>query len=264
MSVDEMRRNRRREQDRLGRKRRQLAQIAGQSTSLVPAAPIRRKLNELHQLGWSFEAIAAMNGVGTAAALNLIAAGASFRCERKFAPIADMPITLHVPSAVADTMWVPTLGATRRIRALLALGWRHEDISEHIGRCSHSIGGGTYLRTTAIDWRIIDATYNRMSGGRGASTRTAARARANGYIPPFGWRDIDDPAETPTGGRLETDEHVDPIVVRRILDGDYRLLCTPAEKTAVAAEWARLGRSLNDLERHTHWRVSRYYKKGAA
>lgn len=262
--LDELRARRRREQDRLGRRRRQLAHLNGQSTSLIPAQPIRTNLNKLHALGWSFEAIAAMHGAGTAAGLNLIASGTSYRCERKFEALANLPISLHVPSTVGDSMWVPTLGATRRVRALLALGWRHDDITEHIGRSSHSIAGGTYLRTTAIDWRIIDATYERLSTGRGASNRTAARANASGYAPPFGWRDIDDPDEKPTGVRADTDTYVDPVVVRRILEGDYRLICTPAEKAAVAAAWDESGQSLNELERHTHWRISRYYKKGTA
>lgn len=265
MTPDEIRRNRRREMDRLGRKRRQLAQLAGQPTSLVPAAPIRRHLNQMNQLGWSFEALAAINGTGTAAALNLVASGQSFRCERKFEPIGSRPVTLHVPATVGDNMWVPVLGATRRVQALLALGWRHADITEAIGRSSHSIATATYLRTRAIDWRIVDAAFERMSVGRGASERTASRAIARGYVPPFGWTDIDDPAERPTGikGAAAAD-HIDEAVVERVLGGEYDLTCTPAEKAEVAARWAARGGGMNDLGRRTGWAVHRYFKKGAA
>lgn len=221
--LDEMRAARRRQMDRLGRRRRILAQLAGQPTHLVPAAPIRAKVKAMSDLGWSFDSLAAMHGSCSPTALNLIASGVSMRCEQKFAALADLRLTVCVPESVADNMWVPTLGATRRVRGLLALGWRHDDITEQIGRSSHSIASGTYLRTRAIDWRIVDAAYERMSAAPGSSTRTAQRAATRGYVVPFAWNDIDDPREQPRRTRDRRDESaVDEVVVDQLVTHGHR------------------------------------------
>jgi hypothetical protein len=50
-------------------------------------------------------------------------------------------------------------------------------------------------------------------------------------------------------------------VVQRILAGDWRLPCNPAEKTAVIEQWAG---PLNELERLTGWNVRRYKNGDAA
>src|SRR5690349_9947563 len=119
MNAEEMRLARTRRKDAERRKRNTLAQLRGDPTGMVDLAPIRAKTKALNDLGWSLEAIAHMGGAGTSAGLRLIMAGRSRKCERKFLAVAALPLTLGVPEDVPDSCFVPTLGATRRVRALM-------------------------------------------------------------------------------------------------------------------------------------------------
>lgn len=258
--VEQMRRERNRRKDAERRKRNALAALRGEPIGAVPAAPIRNRANELIALGWSHEAIIHASGcTGTAAGLRLIANGTTRRAERKFQAVALMPVTLRVPESVPDTCLVPTLGATRRVRALMALGWRHEDIGEFIGRASHHLSAGRYPRMTAFDWRLVDAAYEKLSAARGGSVKSETRARKAGFAPPLAWDDIDNPDEKPAVGT--DDDLPDPVVVERILSGDWRLKATSAERAEVVARWTG---SLADLARLTGWKVERYGRKESA
>lgn len=196
--IDEMRRARARAVDAKRRKRDALARLRGENIAPTDAAPIRQHVKALVDLGWSYEAILNAAGcTGTAAGLRLVANGTSRRADRKWQAVLSMPVTLNVPESVPDTCLVPTLGATRRVRALMAAGWRHEDISEYIGRASHHISSGRYPKMLAFDWRIVHAAYEQLSLSDGGSTKSRGRAKAAGFVPPMAWNDIDDPNEQP-------------------------------------------------------------------
>lgn len=233
--------------------------------SLVPAGPVVARIVELNALGWSCEAIAAWNGDGTAAAVHAIRRGRSANVERKFAPIADLPITAAVPAHLPDSVLVPSLGARRRVQGLLRLGWHHTDITAAAGVTSYSFarGNGSYRRMRAGDWRAINHAYELLSGRPGPSEITRQRAARAGYHAPLAWDDIDDPAETPDASPEPPRDHddVDHAVVTRILAGEWRLPATRAEKEAVVAAWRG---GYNDLERLTGWNLDRYYAKGTA
>lgn len=256
MSLDEMRKARNRRLDAERRKRNALAQLRGEPTGFIDAAPVRAKILALENLGWSTEAISHAAGVGSREGIRLLAHGTSRKAERKFQAVANLPLTLAVPDSVPDTCLVPMLGATRRIRALMTLGWRHEDISATIGRASHHIAAGRYPKMPALDWRVVDAAYSRMSAVDGGSSRTRIRARKAGFIAPLGWEDIDDPRETPApivSGELS----VDPVVVMRLLEG-RRIQSTPAEKRAAMEQWVRDGGTRAELARVHGWKEGRY------
>jgi hypothetical protein len=251
MTPDEMRALRRKVMDAKGRKRRLLTQMRGEPTSLVDATPIRTNLKRLHRLGFSLEALAIMNGSGTGAALRLIECGTSRTAERKFLPLASMPYSAHVPEVLPDTVLVPVIGAARRVRALMALGWRHVDITEMIGRSSHHIAAARHSSMLAGDWRLVAAAYDRMSTAVGPSDNSRQRASKAGYFPPFAWDDIDDPTERPTtDGTRKHKGDIDQAVVRRVINGD-RLPMTPAERVAVVNQMRAAGWSLVRIEQHT-------------
>lgn len=261
----EMRTQRNREMDRLRRKRLQLAALQGKPTSSVPAAPIRARLNELHRLGWSFEAIASWYGTGTPAGISLIARGTSRTSHRKFEGLARLPVTLTVHPRVEDLSWVPALGASRRVRALLASGWRYEDIEPMAGRSLHVFAGNNApTKMRAVDWRIIAAVYEQMSAAPGGSFRTKSRALAAGYAPPWSWNNIDNPREVPSlGASSVSPADVDPVVVERILAGEWRLPATRAERLEVIRRAVAAGRSQNWVERQTNWNVNRILKEAS-
>lgn len=64
------------------------------------------------------------------------------------------------------------------------------------------------------------------------------------------------------GGASNADPHeheVDPVAVQRVLDGDYRTPCNPAERREVLRRWTAGGRPAAELGRLTGWRPERYF-----
>lgn len=231
----------------------------GIATSLVPAGPLMTHLETLTALGWSLEAIAAWNRHGTASGFGRVLAGRSTMVERKMAAATRLPVTVAVPEWLPDLVQVPSLGARRRVQALLRLGHRHDDITAAAGVSSWSFSRSrSYLRTNAADWRAFDAAFERLSAHPGTSVRARNRAAQAGYLAPLAWDDIDDPNEHPTQAtEIIRPDDVDEAVVQRILAGEWRLHSTYAERVQVVARWTG---SHNDLERHTGWNIARYLR----
>lgn len=157
----------------------------------------------------------------------------------------------------------------RRIQALMAIGWRAIDIAERAGwRRGQSVtvlleDHQYFLRDTA---EAVKRAYDGLCMTPGPSTLTAARAKKAGWLPPLAWDDID----AGTIAATERDDtYIDHAAVERVLAGDYRIPTTPAERAVIVQRWVALGRTVNELERATGWRPSRYWsvtenRKGAA
>lgn len=235
------------------RKRYEYARHCGHPTSLVDAAPIRAHVHALTALGWLPGTIAAWARVGTGAGVVRIAQGLHVDAERKWLPILDLPLTLHVASHIPDPLHVPAEGAVRRIEALLAMGWRHPDLTPRLGLRSCRItrcDQGRHI--SARSWRAIAATYTDLADTPGPSPLTASRSRRAGNRPPAAWDDIDSPTEQPTS--VVDDDLVDDVVVARVLAGE-RLPTTRAEKLAIATTARDRGMNLTQLERVVGWNV---------
>lgn len=176
-------------------------------------------------------------------------------------------------------------GVARRLQALAALGWTSKDLGPLLGVSDARVQHLTNMKYPKAHPDTIDAVralYDRLSmtvpvdrkttgrGGAAVHDRQRRAAAAKGYLPPLAWDDesIDDPHALPHRPRAQDNHHhrdsVDPIVVERILAGDRMPWATPAEKAEVVRRWTAGGRSLNDLERLTGWKPSRYYKEGDA
>lgn len=174
---------------------------------------------------------------------------------------------------------VPAIGAQRRLRALMALGWSSNAIATHAGLPDRNhvlrvLNGQKGKPTTWVERKThewVCRVYDDLSmtvPTTPYAARTRAYATARGWSPPLAWDHIDDATEQPKGcpqGLVEdalpiraTDP--DPVVVNRILAGEWRMACTPAEKAAVVERWDG---SLNELGRLTGWRVSRYVRRAA-
>lgn len=195
---DEVRLARNRAVDRARRNRNTLARLRGIPTGPVDAAPIHNRVRALTALGWSHEAIvSAARVAGTAAALRDAQKRGAAKAERKFQPIARLPLTYAVPPTVRDNAWVPSEGAVRRIRALLALGWRHGDIQPLVTVRVERLARRDAPRMRAKDWRSVSDAYERLSGRPGPSERVRSRAAKLGYFAPLAWDDVDDPTERP-------------------------------------------------------------------
>lgn len=225
---------------------------------LTPADATRQRIQELVDVGWTLDAIAAMNGTGTPQGLRAILRGRTTKVRAEFAAIADLPITVAPPEHLPDTMWVPVLGATRRVQALMRLGYPGSVLNGIIGHRAHTFAGAYFNRTPAGHWRAVDAAYDQLTGEPGPSQASADRAKARGWAPPLAWNDIDDPFEVPRGDRAFCG--VDEILVAHVLAGDWTAPTTKAEKVEIVARWRAEERGpLAELERLTGWNISRYY-----
>lgn len=181
---------------------------------------------------------------------------------------------------------IETWRVIRRVQALHALGWTYAEIGRRAGW--HAANVRTLMHpnwrarptVTPATFAIFDGIYRDLSmqipPPSAASTVARDRARAEGWPVPLCWDNIDDPAETPAPRyqphRAETVRHeaYDEAVVVRVLNGDWRLPCTPADKAEVVARWTRRDPTVKTreaeydkpsysyLERLTGWKVDRY------
>lgn len=103
------------------------------------------------------------------------------------------------------TAYVPSIGAKRRVQALMAIGWRHRDLSAKLG---FDTPGLVYKTGQWITRRKHDAVkdlYDRLWDQPGPnSVHTQRRIAKAGYAPPLAWDDetIDDPEATPDLGAV--------------------------------------------------------------
>jgi len=167
-------------------------------------------------------------------------------------------------AASTDTLWT-TVGVVRRLQALMRIGWSMRALATEIG--VHESTLQKAIRTAdvrqfvriALATAVVDA-YNRLHltspEGRGAS-RARATAAARGFAPPLAWDDIDNDPEPPT---VVAEDHVDEVLVQRILDGE-RLPANPAERAEAIRRWTTTGRPLSELERITGWNTARELRR---
>lgn len=161
-----------------------------------------------------------------------------------------------------DRLYIDALGSIRRIRALMAIGWRLADIDEAAGytarraNWAHNITsqGRVHVDTAEKVARV----YDRLCMTPGPSDRLRAMSARSGWAPPLAWDNIDDPLEQPRGLKSDRDQtSVDPVVVERLLSG-VRTPSTRAEKVEALRRWLRSGRSEKALCRMHGWREGRY------
>jgi hypothetical protein len=99
--------------------------------------------------------------------------------------------------------FVPNIGGRRRIQALMAMGWRHQDLTPMLGLYTSNIvhqEGGWF---TKRKHDAIKDLYDRLWDKRGpATTLSINRVKKAGYAPPLAWDDetIDDPDAVPNWG----------------------------------------------------------------
>ena len=149
--------------------------------------------------------------------------------------------------------FVPNIGARRRVRALLAIGWRHTDLSAKAG-----FSTGTLLSQVG-DWiskrkhDAVKAVYDELWSTQGPSTR---RPKGPDYAPPLAWDDdtIDDPAATPDLGikvakQGRPSKKVEKVSYLEAIAEDVDFLARTGATTEEIAErtgsdWASIERSL--------------------
>lgn len=116
---------------------------------------------------------------------------------------------------------VDPTGTRRRLHALIALGWRWEDLAVRFDTSYQAVQKWTTRTTVHVDTvHRVKVVYDAMAGTPGPSNLSRLRAKAKGWPPPQAWDDdgIDDPATEPCWGEAD-DTDPDEVAVARALAG---------------------------------------------
>jgi hypothetical protein len=170
---------------------------------LVPAAPAQAHVQHLVQRqGLSIRGIAEAAGVSPhmVSCLNRGLKPGLRRDSEKAILAVTAESVLARPNGEG---FVPNIGGRRRIQALMAMGWRHQDLTPllgiNTGNIIHQEGGWFTKRKHDA----IKDLYDRLWDKRGpATTLSINRVVKAGYAPPLAWDDdtIDDPNARPDLG----------------------------------------------------------------
>jgi hypothetical protein len=180
---------------------------SGKGPRMVPSGPTTEHIRSLVAAGASQAGVARAAGISAEAASRLLhrpRASVQLRTERRV-----LAVTLDDVLRRRDPQgFVPAIGARRRIQALLAMGWTHKLITEHMTGCrqiSHVALNqrGTWIARATHD--AVVAAYEELCMTPGPSDLSRRRAIDRGYAPPLAWDEgaIDDPEATPDLGESQ-------------------------------------------------------------
>ncbi|TYP82041.1 hypothetical protein [Blastococcus xanthinilyticus] len=148
-------------------------------------------------------------------------------------------------------LFVSSLGTTRRMRALAALGWRYSDLAVEL-RVVESRVGHLTVRPNRVVHRdtaaAVATVYERLSMTFGPSEVTRTRAAARGWAPPMFWDDdtIDDPAGRPRRSGPTDSAALDDIAIARAMRGE-RVPLRRAERAEASRRLTAAGRSAAEI-----------------
>lgn len=119
------------------------------------------------------------------------------------------------------------LGTQRRIRALMAIGWRQQDIAAAGGWTDKTEVRDILKRERVhiLTARRVERVYSALSMKRGPSSSSREYAVRKGWAPPLAWDNIDDSNQFPIGllnGREVKPKMADPLIVAAVIDGARR------------------------------------------
>lgn len=224
---------------------------------LVDADPVRAHLGHLTAAGVGTRRVATLTGLSRTTVLHITIGlrgrSPAKRVERR---VADAILALTIdpaPHSVLDAT-----GTTRRLRALVAMGWPQARLGAELGLTDTTMsallaGRRRVHATTAAAVRgVYDQLWRQEPPPSGASTWARRRAAQRGWATPLAWDDdtIDDPAAQPiTGPKFNTG--IDDAAVERRAAGDHSLALNNAERREVVRRLHAAGLSDREIERRT-------------
>ena len=230
----------------------------GQS-DYVDAAPARARLAELRAAGIGTRRISAVTGVSRSA-LRELAGGAFSRVHRSTAQrIMQAALT------PAEHALVPAVGAARRVRALIAVGWSVSRVAAAAGVDRQALDpmlDDDARQILAATAQAIAVAYDRLwdaapphatTPERQGASRARRRAARAGWVPPAAWDDddIDDPGAKPAIVDTSAPHGVDDVAVARAMSGESVHL-TRAERWVAVERLAALGKSDRAIAERLH------------
>lgn len=125
--------------------------------------------------------------------------------------------------------WATHVGVSRRLQALMTLGWSARDLAERTGLTEWYVqnlrNDVKHPKVRRETWQTIAAVYDALwdkPSPSAQASRTRGRARHFGYLPPLAWDDetIDDPHAQPA--TADIDVGLDEVLIDRFMAGAHR------------------------------------------
>ena len=166
---------------------------------MVPADLIRRHLERLEASGMTLAQVSRLSGVDRSILTRAKHGEVQSVMRRNAEAIANVR-----PGAEDGDARVSSLGVTRRLQSLAAIGWSAEDLAPELGFTAvrvRALRSGRRPAVHAATHRHVDEVWERLAMQPRPGVRMRALAERGGWPPPLAWDDIDDPDEHPTGWR---------------------------------------------------------------
>jgi transcriptional regulator with XRE-family HTH domain len=161
------------------------------------AAPASSHVRTLLDAGWNQRQISD----AAQCAHRVVASLANNRQPTVHADLAARILAINPHPVPAPAQYVDATGTTRRIRALVAIGYTLRQLSKEIGIWPANlarIARGELAQVTVGTAASTAGVYRRLGRRPGPSRTAAARARRDGWHSPIAWGDnIDDPNAEP-------------------------------------------------------------------
>ena len=215
----------------------------GQWQPLVPATRARNHIRVLSAAGIGHRRVAALASVSAGYVVD-IGSGVT----KRVAPDVERRIVAIAPdsSSFAAGQLIPAIGVTRRLQALVRVGWSPASIGRVIGMERTNVSRMlTATRVTVRTHETIAEAYEELwnaapPDGDVWERRTAAasrrRAAAAGWIAPLGWDDIDTDPAPPV---IDEPDGIDVVAVELAVQGARVALTTDERRDAVRQMHAR-------------------------
>lgn len=235
----------------------------------VDADPVREHIARLRATGLGLKTIAKASGVSHGA-LSKLAYGHPRPDGTRRPPSRRVKRTtaqkiLRVTSAHAsEGSRVPAVGAMRRLRALVRLGWSAKQLAARSGldnQVIYALVQGRRPTAHAGHVRAVAALYDELwdqappetnKWAKVAAARSRRRAAEAGWAPPVAWDDdtIDNPDASPADD-IDGEPGVDEMAVERAIAGD-KVPLTRTERQEVVKRLAWEGLSDGQIARRAH------------
>jgi hypothetical protein len=239
------------------------AQTFGRWRPFVDATPVREHIRALRAAGIGVEQIAMLAGISTSHVRELADPGCygnpGIRKVRPETAQRVLRIRTHHANR-APRSHVSATGTRRRLQALVAVGWPHDELAARLGRSPAGLRRSMLSdAVTAQTAQDVSDLYEQLwnlsppqstDDQRAAADAARAFAGERGWLPPLAWDDIDtDPDARHHTQHEETDDDVDEVAIERALAGDGVRLehLTPAEQNEVVRRLTGRGKSIRDI-----------------
>jgi transcriptional regulator with XRE-family HTH domain len=169
---------------------------------LVDVAEVREYLDEMRRSGVGTRKIADTTGLSRSTVWQIVRGATSAVRPETRARVLSLP---HPHELIA---YAPGLGASRRVRALHAMGWSFAEMARQLGWPSSRVSmlanhPGTIRRVSASEVKqLYQQLENQLPPDTKAARRSRLRSQRYGWAGPAAWDglDMDDPACRPDGG----------------------------------------------------------------